>query len=168
MNNSSLTKELIQQLIKNEDTSLAFVKPQTLSSSVWQYFSWIYINNKKQDFVSCDICKDVLHHSSTDGTSSMIKHQKKCQTSNKKDQNEYVNIREYFRPKTPQSIPRKIKDKITNAAVELVSLDCRAFEIISGDGFINFSRSIFDAGQSLSNRKDLNIVDLLPHSTTVS
>ncbi|CAF3172584.1 unnamed protein product [Rotaria sp. Silwood2] len=61
-----------------------------------------------------------------------------------------------------------MKEKITNAAVELVSLDNRAFELISGDGFINFAQTVLDVGQNLSNKQNLNILDLLPHPTTVS
>ncbi|CAF4769321.1 unnamed protein product, partial [Rotaria sp. Silwood2] len=60
-----------------------------------------------------------------------------------------------------------MKEKITNAAVELVSLDSRAFELISGDGFINFAQTVLDVGQNLSNKQNLNILDLLPHPTTV-
>ncbi len=69
----------------------------------------------------------------------MIKYPKTCQKSSKNNQNDCFNIKEYFHPKTPQSIPRKMKEKIKNAAVELVSLDFRAFELISADEFINFS-----------------------------
>ncbi|CAF4082991.1 unnamed protein product [Rotaria sp. Silwood2] len=98
----------------------------------------------------------------------MIKHQKSCQTSNKNNRSEYSTIKQYFRPKTSSSIPRTMKEKITNAAVELVSLDNRAFELISGDGFINFAQTVLDVGQTLSNRQNLNILDLLPHPTTVS
>jgi hypothetical protein len=68
MNNSPLTKETIIQLIKSADTSVAFVKPKTASSGVWKNFSYIYVSNNKQDFVSCDTCKDVLHHTSANGT----------------------------------------------------------------------------------------------------
>jgi hypothetical protein len=169
MNITPPTKQTIIQLIKNNDSSLAFVKPKTSSSRVWLNFSYVYINNKKQDFVSCDTCKDVLYHTSTDGTSSMIKHHKSCQTSNNTtNRNQSLGIKEYFRPKKSQTIPRKIKEKITNAAVEFVSLDTRAFKLISGNGFTYFAQTLFDAGQKLSNIQHVNIEDLLPHPTTVS
>ncbi|CAF3148872.1 unnamed protein product [Rotaria sp. Silwood2] len=167
MNNISLTKEMIKQLIQDDDKSLTFVKPKTASSHVWKKYSYIYVSNKKQDFVSCDEFKEVLHHISTDGTSSMIKHQKSCQGSHKNNQHESFTIKEYFRPKISASIPRAIKEKITNAAVELVSLDNRAFELISGDGFINFAQTVLDVGQNLSNKQNHSIADFLPHPTTV-
>ncbi|CAF4837251.1 unnamed protein product, partial [Rotaria sp. Silwood2] len=98
----------------------------------------------------------------------MIKHQKSCQGSHKNNQHESFTIKEYFRPKISASIPRAIKEKITNAAVELVSLDNRAFELISGDGFINFAQTVLDVGQNLSNKQNHSIADFLPHPTTVS
>jgi hypothetical protein len=71
---SSLRKEKITQLIKNYDASLTFVKPKTSSSPIWSSSSYVSVSNRKQDFVSCDKCKDVLHHKSICGTSSVIKY----------------------------------------------------------------------------------------------
>ena len=167
MNNSALTKEDIKELINHRDTSLTFVKPETSSSRAWRSFSYVYVNDRKQDVVSCDKCKDVLQHKSTDGTSSMVKHQKSCE----KEKSIYHNsssIKEYFNPKTTSSIPRNLREKITNACVEFVALDNRAFEIVSGDGFMNLARTIFNAGQDLKKSRDINVSDLLPHPTTVS
>ncbi|CAF0799454.1 unnamed protein product [Adineta steineri] len=168
MCNSSLTKDTIIQLIKNDDVFVTFVKPKKTSSSVWVNFSCIYVNNMKQNFVSCDTCKDILHYTSTDGTSCMRKQQKSCQTLNKNNQNAAFGIKEYFRPKTCQKIPTKLKDKITNATVEFVSLDTRAFELVCGDGFLYFAQTLLDVGKKLSNAQNINVVDLLPHPTTVS
>ncbi len=66
----------------------------------------------EKDFVFCDKCKDVLHHKSIDGTSNMIKHLKSCESGNKKITNVSIGIKEYLRPKTSQTIPRMLKDKI--------------------------------------------------------
>jgi hypothetical protein len=112
MNDSSLTKEKILQLIKNHDASLTFVKPKKSSSSVWSSFSYVYVNNRKKDFVSCDKCKDVLHHKSIDGTSNMTKHLNSSESGNKNITNVSISIKEYLRPKTSQTIPRMLKDKI--------------------------------------------------------
>ncbi len=120
MDDSSLTKEKILQLIKNHDASLTFVKPKKSSSSVWSSFSYVNVNNWKKDFVSCDKCKDVLHHKSIDGTSNMIKHLKSCESGNKNITNFSTSIKEYLRPKTSQTIPRMLKDKITDATVEFL------------------------------------------------
>jgi hypothetical protein len=139
----------ISQLIKDQDASLTFVKPKKSSSSVWSYFSYVYVHNHKKDFVCCDKCKDVLQHKSMDGTSNMIKHSKLCQSANKNVQNTSISIKEYLRPKNSQPIPRMLKEKITAATVEFIALDNRAFELVHGDGFMNLIRTIFNAGQIL-------------------
>jgi hypothetical protein len=66
---------------------------------------------EKKDFVSCDKCKDVLHHKSIDGTSNMIKHLKSCESGNKNISNVSIIIKEYLRSKTSQTISRMLKDK---------------------------------------------------------
>lgn len=167
MNTLALAKEDIKHLINLRDTRLSFVKPETSSSSVWLHFSYVYVDNRKLNFVSCDKCKEVLQHKSTDGTSSMTKHKKSCE----KEKNIHHNsssIKEYFRPKTAPSIPRNLKEKITNACVEFVAVDNRAFEIVSGDGFSNLVRSVFNAGQILNKSRDISGSDLLPNPSTVS
>jgi hypothetical protein len=168
MDDSSLPKEEITQLIKSHDARLTFAKPKTASSKVWLTFSYVHIDNQKQDFVSCDTCKEVLHHKSIDGTSSMTKHQKICDAAMKNIHNSSLSIKEYFRPKITQPIPKKLKEKITNATVEFVSLDNRAFELVCGDGFIHLAQTIFDVGQDLYKLHGIDVSDLMPNPTTVS
>ncbi|CAF1185441.1 unnamed protein product [Adineta steineri] len=77
-------------------------------------------------------------------------------------------LKNIFDLKTSQKIPTKLKDKITNATVEFISLDTRAFELVCGDRFINFAQTLFDVGKKLSDAQNINVVDLLPQLTTVS
>ena len=119
--NKSLLKQEIIQLIKNSDTPLTFRKPNTSSSQAWLTLSYVYIDNQKQDLVYCDTCKEVLHHNSMDGTSSMIKRKRICEETKKNIHNNSTSIHEYFRPKTVQPIPTKLKEKVTDAVVEFVS-----------------------------------------------
>jgi hypothetical protein len=107
MDDYLLTKEKILQLIKNHDASLIFVKPKKSSS-----FSYVYVNNRKKDFVFCYKCKDILHQKSIDATSNMIKHLKSCESGNQNITNVSISIKEYLRPKTSQTIPRMLKDKL--------------------------------------------------------
>ncbi|CAF3373060.1 unnamed protein product, partial [Rotaria sp. Silwood2] len=162
-----LKKEDILELIKNDDTSVIFVKPTTASSTVWKKFSHIYVHNKKQNFVSCDTCKDILHHKSIDGTSSMMKRLRSCESNSKNNNNKSLSINEYFSCRETKSIPPRFKNKVLNTTGELVAMNNRAFELIAGDGFINFTQTIFDAGQLL-NSQNIDVSDLLPHPTTVS
>jgi hypothetical protein len=170
MDTSSLTKENIIQLIKNHDGSLTFVKPKKLSSSssVWSSFSYVYFSNRKQDFVSCDQCKDILQHRSIDGTSSMMKHIKSSTKTKKNAPSAVRSIQEYLRSTTSQPIPRKFKEKITDVTVEFVASDNRAFELISGVRLIGLAHAIFDVGQNLSKTPNVNISNLLPNPTTIS
>ncbi|CAF1436489.1 unnamed protein product, partial [Rotaria sp. Silwood1] len=168
MDDSSLTKEKIIQLIRNYDASLTFVKPKTSSSPVWSSFSYVFISNRKKDFVCCDKCKDVRHHKSDSGTSNMIKHIKSCQTTSKDIPNASLTIKEYLRSKTAQPISRIFKEKITDATVEFVAVDNRAFELASGDEFINLAQTIFNVGQDLSKTPGVNVLDLIPNPRTVS
>ncbi|CAF1366211.1 unnamed protein product [Rotaria sordida] len=162
-----LKKEDIPELIKNDDISVIFVKPTTASSIVWQKFSHIYVDSKKQNFVSYDTCKDILHHKSIDGTSSMKKHLRSCESNSKNNNNKSLSINEYFAFRKTRSIPPRSKNNVLNATVELVAMDNRAYELIAGDGFINFTQTIFDAGQLL-NSQNIDVSSLLPHPTTVS
>ncbi|CAF3571137.1 unnamed protein product [Rotaria socialis] len=98
----------------------------------------------------------------------MIKHIKSCQTTNEDIPNTSLNVKEYFRPKTSQPIARMLKEKITNVAVEFVALDNRAFELVSGDGFIYLAQTILNVGQDLSKTSDVDILDLIPNPRTVS
>jgi len=81
-------------------------------------FIYVHIDDRKQDFVSCDTCKDVLHHKPIDGTSSMMKHQKIGEASKKNIHNS-LSIKEYFRPKATQPILKKLKEKIINQLLNL-------------------------------------------------
>ncbi|CAF4983738.1 unnamed protein product [Rotaria sp. Silwood1] len=98
----------------------------------------------------------------------MIKHIKSCQTTSKDIPNASLTIKEYLRPKTAQPISRIFKEKITDATVEFVAVDNRAFELVSGDGFINLAQTIFNVGQDLSKTPDVNVLDLIPNPRTVS
>ncbi|CAF4186645.1 unnamed protein product, partial [Rotaria sordida] len=46
-------------------------------------------------------------------------------------------------------IPQRIKSSITTACAEFAALDGRAFETMSGKGFLNLAQQLFDAGRVL-------------------
>ncbi len=66
----------------------------------------------EKKIIPCDKCKDVLHNKSIDATSNMIKHLQSCESGNKNITTVFISTKEYFRPKTSQTIPRMMKDKI--------------------------------------------------------
>ena len=65
-----LSKKQIQELIDKENSSLKIVKPTITpkSSVVWNSFSCIYVNNVKQEYVTCNQCEDLLIYKSSNGT----------------------------------------------------------------------------------------------------
>jgi ribosome biogenesis protein Tsr3 len=54
MDDSSLTNEEIIRLIKSHDGRLTFTKQRASSSQVWLAFSYVHIDDRKQDFLSRD------------------------------------------------------------------------------------------------------------------
>ncbi|CAF2995343.1 unnamed protein product, partial [Rotaria sp. Silwood2] len=100
-------------------------------------------------------------------TSSMMKRLRSCESNSKNNNNKSLSINEYFSCRETKSIPPRFKNKVLNTTGELVAMNNRAFELIAGDGFINFTQTIFDAGQLL-NSQNIDVSDLLPHPTTVS
>ena len=165
-----LHKERILKLIQTHDTNITYVKPTTASSLVWKKFSYVHINNKNQNFVSCDTCKDILHHKSIDGTSSMMKHLRSCDanTKSKNKNNDGIPIKEYFSPQKTRSVPSRFTNKVLQVTTELVVMDCRAFELITGSGFLSFTQVVFDVGHAIFNAQKIDVSELLPHPTTVN
>ncbi|CAF3178741.1 unnamed protein product [Rotaria socialis] len=49
-----------------------------------------------------------------------------------------------------------------------VATDNRAFELITGKGFVNFTQTVLSVGQDIVKSRSINASDLLPHPTTVS
>jgi len=47
-------------------------------------------------------------------------------------------------------------------------LDNRAFELVSGDGFIHLAQTIFDVVKDLYKSQSIDDLDLLPNPTTVN
>ncbi|CAM4950245.1 unnamed protein product [Rotaria socialis] len=47
-----------------------------------------------------------------------------------------------------------------------VATDNRAFELITGKGFVNFTQTVLSVGQDIVKSRSINASDLLPHPTT--
>jgi hypothetical protein len=97
----------------------------------------------------------------------MTKHRKSCAKTTCCN-NDQRNIKEYFSRTTTQLIPKKLKEKITIAAVEFAIFDTRPFHLLCDGGFVNLAQTIFNAGKTMYNIPNIDVEDLLPHSTTVS
>ncbi|CAF1440028.1 unnamed protein product [Rotaria sordida] len=162
--NQSLTKNDILRLIKQRDKSIVFRKPKksSKSSPVWEHFCIIVVNDIEQGFVCCDHCKELLVYRQRDGTTSMAKHKRSCHaslTSSSSCSDGQLSVTQYFTSSKSSNVPKGIKDKIKLACTEFTALDCRAFELVTGEGFLKMAQSIFDAGRYFSHLSNINVKD---------
>ncbi|CAF4642961.1 unnamed protein product, partial [Rotaria sp. Silwood2] len=50
---------------------------------------------------------------------------------------------------------------------DFCALGTRAFDVVKGDGFKNLVKTLFSVGRG-TNRSSIEIIDLLPHPTTIN
>lgn len=164
------TKKEIAIFIQNKDPSLELVKPKQTarSSPFWSSFQQVFYKRAKQDLIRCNDCGSILTHRSIDGTKVMSTHIKACKKKDKPDADQqHADIFLSASHRTSPRISSKLKKSITDACVELATLDNRPFEIVKGAGFHNLMGSMFLAGQQLSQSSGTQASDLIPDSTTV-
>ncbi|CAF1283129.1 unnamed protein product [Rotaria magnacalcarata] len=172
-------KKKLADLIKNEDKSITFYKPKKApkSSLVWESFNIVVINNVRQEMVCCEKCKQLLAYRQKDGTASLAKHKRSCQTTDNDidtDNNSTKNlakqtqVTEYYSSKKSHIVPKIIREKVKTACTEFTALDSRAFETVAGDGFIKMAQSIFDAGRHFSPTSSISVKEIIPAPVTIS
>ena len=86
MNTSSLTqktlkKEDLKQLISTKDASVLFSKQKQndRTSEIWSYFSTIFVNNIKQDYILCQSCMLLIAYKHSTDTGGMRRGVVSCQ-----------------------------------------------------------------------------------------
>ena len=170
---TGLPKKDIERLIREKSASISFGKPKetTKRSKYWSKFSLVYVNDVKQDFISCDGCKSVLVYKSSTGSGCMLTHAHYCESKGETDSSaqqrkiiHYVTATSEDRKK----IPTRIKDAITSSCVAFVVSDGRPFHLLQGQGFIHLAKQIYDSGRLMALSTNIDIEDLLPDPTTVS
>jgi DNA-directed RNA polymerase subunit M/transcription elongation factor TFIIS len=118
--------------------------------------------------IQCDQCQSILKYRSIDGTKVMSTHIKACKKKEKSDNNQHDAVADVSsESRMSKRIPEKLKKSITEACVELASLDNRPFETVRGDGFMILMEKMFLAGQQLSGSSGVQVSDLIPDPTTV-
>ncbi|CAF2144994.1 unnamed protein product [Rotaria magnacalcarata] len=63
---------------------------------------------------------------------------------------------------------KELKEKVKLACTEFTALDCRAFELVSGEGFLKMAQTIFDAGRCFRHLAQVNVNELIPSPITIS
>lgn len=138
-------------------------KRTSKSSELWNFFHQICMNDHQQPFVSCNKCKTLLLYSSLNGTNSLGTPFQSCAKTNQSDLYCQKTIHDFYFSKQ-SSIPKRIKLSFTEACTEFCALDGCAFDVITGDGFQNLAKILFDAGQTI-NKPRIEVKHLLPHPT---
>lgn len=149
---SELTIEQIISNLKNGE--FKYKEKKGGSSDVWTNFNEIIdMQDEFIGFVICINCEHILKYNYKNGTSTLKRH--KCPSNQPK-------ITSYYSAK---SFPTTAKDVTTKKIVNLVCKDLRPFEIITGQGFREFSQEMINIG---SIHGCLQVDDLFPHPTTIS
>ncbi|CAF4733709.1 unnamed protein product, partial [Rotaria sp. Silwood2] len=101
----------------------------------------------------------------------MAKHKRACHSSltNSSDgSHSQLKVTDYYRSSNNSNVPKRIKEKIKMACTEFTALVCRAFELVTGEGFLKMAQSIFDAGRCFNHLAQVNVSELIPSPITIS
>ncbi|CAF4712321.1 unnamed protein product [Rotaria sp. Silwood1] len=158
----------VENLVKEKDKSLSFVKPSCATSAHWNKYQQILVNNIRQKYIICNDCHSILTWTPSDGTNVMKKHSIACSKTKEPSPQTQPRITSSFK-ETSQVTHSQLhffQQKILRGAVEMCVLDSRPFNITHGKGFEEFTKQIFDAGKHFG--KMVDVKQLSPHRTTIS
>ncbi len=128
-------------------------------SSAWnRFYEVVNQDESNAGYVICKSCEAVyVHDSHRTGTSNMVHHIcAKPQTS--------TNTLTSFVCHDPRKVPQDVKSRLTDACVDLCTIDMCPFDIVSGKGFQQVAQMLIDSGAKCG------VVDagaILPHRQTV-
>lgn len=143
----------ISEKVKNGIFTLTNKTGRTYSK-VWEIFCQIQKDDETiiKEYVVCRMCKKVYKYNSR-STSNLLKH--KCYIIN--------NVRNESQPTAP--VTKKTKTEAISKATMWIVEDCRPFTTIEGSGFKKLAEHLIEIGNKCGN---INVNDVLPHSTTIS
>ena len=110
MNKKHLTKQELEQLINDNESSIKFVekKKTSTSSEWWQYFHIIFVNSDRQQYVSCNKSKALLLHSSLNGTNNLRTHANSCSNIDKSKFLCQKTVHDFYSASKQSPVPRKL------------------------------------------------------------
>ena len=152
MNSKQLTRQELEKLIKNQDESVTYVekKKQPNSAHLWDYFHEVFVNKVRRNFVSCNLCKSLLAFISANGTKTMKTHLIACRKpSDDTENNNQKSIKEFYSSSSRTNVPKRMKSSLATACAEFAALDGRAFETMSGQGFLILANHLLNVGRVL-------------------
>ena len=86
---------------------------------------------------------------------------------NKLNSGNQKSVRDFYLASNHAEIPKETKSIVIQACTEFCALDTRAFDLITGVGFQNLAKVIFDVGRK-HYKSNMNMKELIPHPTTVN
>lgn len=169
MNRKLLSRTELENLIKKDDKSVKLIqkKKTAKTSECWDYFQFILVQNVRQQFVSCNNCKELVIYSSLNGTNTLRSHINVCSNNDKSKVFFQKTVNDYYSISKPLNLTKSTKIKILEACIEFCTLDGCAFNIIRGEGFTNLMQVLVEVSQS-TNKSKFEVASILPHPTTVS
>ncbi|KAK7886829.1 hypothetical protein WMY93_026450 [Mugilogobius chulae] len=144
----------VENKIKNGEYR---VQAKCGKSDIWSRFHIVVDkDNMHLDYASCKSCKKILGYTGKTGTSGLRRHT--CSTL-------LGQSTLSFKPKETETLPLKVKQDILQTCVNLCCKDIRPFDIVAGEGFIEFVEHIVDV---TAKYKKFDVKKALPHPTTLS
>jgi zinc finger BED domain-containing protein 1 (E3 SUMO-protein ligase ZBED1) len=131
------------------------------ASGVWENFLCVEDEaGKVMDYVVCKICMEVYAYVSTNGTTTLGNHLRRCLAANPSRRIEME------ASPSVHSCTMVERTEATMEAVKMCAIDFRPFETVAGKGFKHLVQSCMDVATKYSER--VLVDDLLPDPTTVS
>lgn len=159
---SDEARKRIENRIKSKEFETKKRLYSSKISSIWKFYEEIFDEkgHKIQNFIFCPHCETVKTYDTSLGSSNLIRHTKRCKglQSNTLDRYVVKNVQ----------ITKNDRNEVLDAAKRFCYVDLRPFYAIAGEGLVDLLMAV----SSVTARHGLlskdNILDLLPHPTTVS
>lgn len=159
---TNMARERIQAKINSKEFKTKKRLCLSKGSSIWQFYEEIFNEkgHKIPNFIFCPQCETVKTYDTSCGSSNLLRHKEKCNSRQ-------INTLDRFVLKNLR-ITKKDRDEVLNAAKRFCYVDLRPFYAIAGNGLLDLLMAVscVTARHGLLSRD--NMMDLIPHPTTVS
>ncbi|XP_054165598.1 zinc finger protein 510-like [Oppia nitens] len=91
------SKEIITELVNNDDPRLTFISPERAKSEAWSKYQRIYFKDIETNYVKCIVCNDIKKQTKYLGTATLLKH--KCVKTYKPLFEDHSEVKEIYNDK---------------------------------------------------------------------
>lgn len=152
-------KSTIQKKLKSGDCKL--LEKVDGKAEFWKCFKIVVFNEteKETGFVCCTKCNTLMAYTYNTGSSLLNRH--KCVLVSRESKSSMLS----FVTKKNKSLPNNVMNECKEKCIRFVCQDIRPIDIVSGPGFKSLASYLIKFG---SQYGQIDVDDLLPHSTTIS